>query len=382
MSRQKFDAVTREAFWDAYDRKCVYTSEVLDLHTMHIDHVIPESLLDDRPELDRVLADLGLPADFDIQGFGNLVAAKTQRNLQKGDLLLSTASLRFFLDIANARKRRVEENIGKIKGRLAKGMSLVRIEQLVTAGHLTKDDLQALASKSSDESFRLLKSMRFLDESEVASLTSSDVANLMERPIQLGENVDMDGLLLGHDSGEERHVRSCTEYQKALREGFYARTTFEMKMSVFFEHQCGTLAALARATLAARSYIADPRVGLADVHLLPYSLFPDVAAGSEDGRENDDSSYADKIESGSLVIRRVSSHLLVVEEPEGMGQQLIEVVRADFDGDGLEEMLVHEYSWATHGTLGFGGAFLLARRTPDGPLEPTALPASLTHQEP
>lgn len=109
-------------------------------------------------------------------------------------------------------------------------------------------------------------------------------------------------------------------------------------------------------------------------------------AGSEDGRENDGSTYADKIESGELVIRRVSSHLLVVEEPDGtgrgMGQQLIEVVRADFDGDGLEEILVHEYTWATHGTLGFGGAFLLARRTPDGPLETAPLEASLPPREP
>lgn len=271
----------------------------------------------------------------------------------------------------------MEENVAKIERRVARGLALTRVEQLVEAGRLTRDDLLALASKPAEESFRLLRSMQFLGEPAVASLTSGDVVHLMDLPIRLGENTDMDGLFLGNASGEERHVRSCTDYQNALRDGFFARTNFETKMSVFFDHQCGTLSALARATLPATSHISEPRVGLADMHLLPFSLFPDVAAGSEDGRENNGSSYADKVEAGALVIRRVSSHLLVVEEPEGMGQQLIEVVRADFDGDGLEEMLVHEYSWATHGTLGFGGAFLLGRRTPDGPLESAPLPAPL-----
>lgn len=37
---------------------------------------------------------------------------------------------------------------------------------------------------------------------------------------------------------------------------------------------------------------------------------------------------------------------------------------------------MHEYCWATHGTQGFGGAFLLARRTSDGPLESAPLPTS------
>ena len=381
MSKQKFDATRREAFWDAYDRKCAYTGEVLDLDAMHIDHVIPESLLDDRPALDKLLTELGLPADFDIRGVGNLVVARTRRNLQKSDVLLSHANLRFFLDIANAKKARVEANIAKIESRIARGLSLTRIEQLVEAGRLTRDELVALASKHSEASFRLLRSMEFLNERAVESLTSGDVARLMDLPIQLGENAHIDGLNLGNDSGEERRVRSCADYHSAIREGFTPQTNVDIKMSAFFEHQCGTLGALARATLPAASYLSDPRVGLSDLHLLPFSLFPNLAAGSEDGRASDGLSFADKVASGDLVVRRVSSHLLVTEEPAGMGQQLIEVVRADFDGDGLEEMLVHEYCWATHGTLGYGGAFLLARRTPDGALELVPLPAVATTPE-
>jgi hypothetical protein len=185
----------------------------------------------------------------------------------------------------------------------------------------------------------------------------------------LGANDHLDGLTLGRDSGEETHVRTCVEYEAALRAGFYARTTFEIKMSVFFEHQCGLLAALARATLPLSSHVSEPRVGLPDLHLLPFALFPDVGENQEPDAVTDLSSYQQKVDAGVLLVKRVGTNLLNIEEVEGMGQHLVEVVRADFDGDGLEDILVFEYCYATHGTLGFGGIRLLSRRTAEGPFE-------------
>jgi hypothetical protein len=52
-----------------------------------------------------------------------------------------------------------------------------------------------------------------------------------------------------------------------------------------------------------------------------------------------------------------------------MGQHLVEVARADFDGDGIEEILLFEYCYATHGTLGFGGVTILRRRGPNALFE-------------
>jgi len=52
-----------------------------------------------------------------------------------------------------------------------------------------------------------------------------------------------------------------------------------------------------------------------------------------------------------------------------MGQQLVEVARADFNGDGCEDILLFEYCYATHGTLGFGGVRILSRRSIDGKFE-------------
>lgn len=56
-----------------------------------------------------------------------------------------------------------------------------------------------------------------------------------------------------------------------------------------------------------------------------------------------------------------------------MGQQLIEVVRADFNDDGAEDILLFEYCNATHGTLGYGGIRMLTRKEPFSLFETLAL---------
>jgi hypothetical protein len=85
--------------------------------------------------------------------------------------------------------------------------------------------------------------------------------------------------------------------------------------------------------------------------------------GEHEGQQikDADDSYQDKVDDGALLVRKVTNNSLQIEEKEGMGQQLIEVARADFDGDGIEDMLVFEYSYATHGTFGSGAVILLTR---------------------
>jgi hypothetical protein len=130
-------------------------------------------------------------------------------------------------------------------------------------------------------------------------------------------------------------------------------------MSVFFEHQCGLLTALETASTPERSFISEPRAGVTDLHLLPFSLFPQIGDTKE---EDGTCSYQKKVDEHCLVVKRLKQNALVIEEPEGMGQQLIEVARADFDGDGVEDILLFEYCYATDGTLGFGGITIITRK--------------------
>ncbi len=74
-------------------------------------------------------------------------------------------------------------------------------------------------------------------------------------------------------------------------------------MAVFFEHQCGLLRGLEAAVTPVTSFIADPRVGIVDLHLLPYCLFPEI--GDPPDSPEADATYQSKIEDGSLVVRRI-----------------------------------------------------------------------------
>tara|TARA_R110001606_G_scaffold399293_1_gene583870 strand:- start:1215 stop:1445 length:231 start_codon:yes stop_codon:yes gene_type:complete len=68
MAKQKFTAEQREALWTAHNKKCAYTSELLDVSGFHIDHVIPENIFLEPEKYNEIKQQLGLPDDFDPTG--------------------------------------------------------------------------------------------------------------------------------------------------------------------------------------------------------------------------------------------------------------------------------------------------------------------------
>ena len=217
------------------------------------------------------------------------------------------------------------------------------------------------------EIFHLLESMRFADTVEIRAIAKADIDDLRSRPIRLGQNDHIDGVTLTKNSNEQVYVRTCKEYDTAIQSGYYALTNFDIKMSIFFEHQCGLLKSLQNATTPERSFISDPRAGIFDLQLIPFSLFPSL--GDESQEDNLTTTYQHKVDDRTLAIRKLKQNTLCIEEKNGMGQQLIEVARADFNNDGIEDILLFEYCYATHGTLGFGGIRILTRKTENGLFE-------------
>ncbi|MBN1662582.1 MAG: hypothetical protein JW943_03165 [Deltaproteobacteria bacterium] len=359
MADQRFTATEREAIWLAHEKKCGYTRELIDVSSFHIDHVLPEKLADSPDELNRTKAQLGLDDKFELTGFENLLPCKPGINLQKGSVILEPAPIHYFLALAASKKALVQGHLARIEQRKNRGRALILLQQCLERGELSPDEVVRILEEYVDqpaEIFKLIEGMKFAD-SEVHTVAKADIAELRNRPIRLGRNDDIDGVTLTNDADEQIHVRSCTEYDAAIEAGYFALTTFDIKMATFFEHQCGLLKALEAASTPNVSHIADPRVGIVDLHLLPFSLFPYM--GEEPESSDTNPTYQSKIADGTLVVRRITHNLLVIEEHEGMGQQLIEVVRADFNGDGVEDILLFEYCYATHGTLGYGGIRVL-----------------------
>ena len=62
-----------------------------------------------------------------------------------------------------------------------------------------------------------------------------------------------------------------------------------------------------------------------------------------------------------------SSSLSLTPHYNYMGLYLIEILRADLNNDGIEEVLLSWYEWALEGTFGAGGTVVLTRLGYDQP---------------
>lgn len=366
MSTQKFSAAQREAIWIAYNKKCAYTSELLDISNFHIDHIIPESLADNPVEFDRVRTVLGLPEDFDLYGYGNLLPCRPGANLKKGAQVLDLAHTHFFLGIASSRIAEIIANLDRIEKRKNAGKALILLQQCLEKGELSPSDIANILTDHVDEPeeiFHLIERMEFSDATDVQSIAKAEIEDLRNRPIKFGPNDHIDGVTLTNHAGEQVYVKTCREFQEAIESGYHPETTFGIKVSSHFVQMSGLLRHLQVAASPLVSFLENPRVGIVDLTLLPFSLFPIL--GDESGETSEQYSYQDKVADGTIIINGVRQNSLWVQEPEGMGQHLVEVVRADFTGDGIEDILLFEYCYATHGTLGYGGIRILTRKAQD-----------------
>jgi hypothetical protein len=289
--------------------------------------------------------------------------------MQKGFRVLNPDDCRFYLGIAEAKKPDVLEHLGVIERRNTKGKAIVLLAEAVETGKMTRDDVAQMLEQYSAKPegvFELLRAVDFGDSEYVDKIAKADIDSLRDRPVlEAGEALE-----LTHFSMGKRSVHTSREYDLAISEGYYASSTYDIKTATRFAQKAELLTALERAATPTQSFIDSPRVSVADLHRLPFRLFPDLS--SERPEDEMVKTYQDKVDEGALVVKTVRQNLLVVED-EGMGQQLMEVARADFNGDGIEDVLIFEYIWATGGTFGVGMVRILTRKSADGLFEEVAL---------
>lgn len=140
MSYQVFDQSFREAIWRAYHKKCFYDGRPLLFSMMHIDHLIPEHLLEKPSELAALLARLGMN-EFDIRSPLNLVPTCQTCNANKGGMLVVDNQLILFLNQVRERQEKLESILSEL--RVAKSVDRI-IMDIDRAIHLGKFDLNQL----------------------------------------------------------------------------------------------------------------------------------------------------------------------------------------------------------------------------------------------
>ncbi|WP_281023607.1 HNH endonuclease signature motif containing protein [Minwuia sp. IMCC4030] len=87
MTKYSFKYRERFSVFSTHGPKCYLCKEPIDFQSMHVDHIIPEALLDDKEELERVVLELGLPEDFEVNSYENWMPSCAGCNLKKGQIV-------------------------------------------------------------------------------------------------------------------------------------------------------------------------------------------------------------------------------------------------------------------------------------------------------
>jgi len=93
MATYRFSAAERWAVFTVHKSHCYLCKKPIDFSTMHVDHIIPESLSEEPEKLAEVLSEFGLPGDFNLNSFENWLPACMGCNLQKNAKVFEPAPI-------------------------------------------------------------------------------------------------------------------------------------------------------------------------------------------------------------------------------------------------------------------------------------------------
>jgi hypothetical protein len=206
-------------------------------------------------------------------------------------------------------------------------------------------------------------------------IRSNNIQSLLDKAVRLGGNSFTALALTAPEGGHTVSVKTTREYRDAIGKGYYAQTTFDMKMEAFFSTASVILEALSAFRPYAHSFLNYPRVGITDFDLMPSSILPYMG-------DNDAGHQALIEQCPTLAQLQAGNHIKILAmgssyfkiEYNSFGIVMRELFRADVDGDGYEDILASSYIYATGGTMGFGlSPIALARRSSAGLFETTQI---------
>lgn len=93
MSKYKFNDYERYAVWKTLGPKCQWCKEPVEYKDSHIDHIIPESLLENATELKNVFKTYKLDKSFNINSFENWIPTHPSCNQSKNATVLAGAPI-------------------------------------------------------------------------------------------------------------------------------------------------------------------------------------------------------------------------------------------------------------------------------------------------
>ncbi|MDN3585661.1 HNH endonuclease signature motif containing protein [Pedobacter aquatilis] len=366
MSRNPIDSIRRTAIWNTYNNKCFYCHRELEYFDIQIDHIIPERFARDRAGLNNIIAEYGLPIDFDLNSPANLVPSHSRCNNRKSGQLFEKGATLYYLQTHSQKLKAIEQEEEKLRTRKDKGQLLSRIKvalenHVIDLKELERITLEAKQHNFASQVIKLEHGFEFIDAVYDAFYLGADLSMLYHKKLLISS--DEAALEVINDHGERRTVSTLNEWEDAKAMDFYPQTTYDIKMSAHFTYLENFLHALKTAKMPRYSFISEPWVSLSDLEMLSPNIIQDFE-GQLKVYIDAGKSVADLIGMG-IVQKKQSEYYELVLEFNGMETALSEQFRADFNGDGFESIFVKGWVRAIGGTLGFGFNDTLTRRSAD-----------------
>jgi len=182
-----------------------------------------------------------------------------------------------------------------------------------------------------------------------------NLASLADIDRKLAEPVVIEGggeLVLKHDHQAPRKVTTGREYLDAIVDGYYPVTTYDLTMESWFKQATEPLVLLQKARPARQSFVAAIDLRKDPLSLLPPTLAPWIEAAER--RRNEALEAARKPWKAAYprtVVERAEQDRVILVTPGS--RTIIEILAwADFDGDGIEDLLLAVNHFATAGVIG------------------------------
>lgn len=359
MSKTKFDTSTRFALHEAYQEKCFYCSKPVDWISLHIDHLIPESI--DEHKLQDIKAEFDLNEDFEINSIVNLVPSHSTCNQRKNDELFSKNTVLFYLEITKSKEIIIKSKIDKLKLDKNKNKITSKLNIALENNLIQTDEIELILSQIKNNKWKEIEikipnAFEFIDEIIEVFYFNQDYSSLYNKKIMISDD---EYLLLSNDKNQEVKVSTLNDWQDKTKKGFYPLSNYSMKMSFYFTFLESLLEALKSAQLPKISFINEPWCSLDDLNLLSPSILEDHEDLLSDYIKNGDS-IGDLIKKG-IVKRNFNDNQLISIELEGIETSFSEQFRADFNNDGIEDIFVRFWVRAVNGTMGYGYTNILTR---------------------
>jgi len=373
MTRKALPTSKRAAIWRAHESRCIYCTELVAFADLDVDHIIPLHLKCNPDMWEKLLKEYDLGSGFDVDGLLNLVPSHRHCNLQKKGHVLSKNRAFHFLSIVEDKYQKACNIESEIKKQAMKDQFSVLLEIALEEGRISREQLSSLVLGYAENQniFEVLSSFTFVDSELKGFLSSTDIDSLYERPILPRlHGLNKLNMVRTDLSGKETiSVCSCREWVDAVKDGYMANSTYDIKEESYFKKVYGLVVALAQAKAPKQRFISDQKVSIANFDLLPICVLPALSGDGIDELKRFESEgvcILDLIFRDRLKIVS-SSPLSLTLHFDDTGLYLYEILKADLNDDGIEDILIGCYEWALGGTFGFGYTIALTRLGKDQP---------------